>query len=146
LQGWEGNTRKKKNESRRTLADEIWRIWEAYQPKASKEIWQRDDDCSLALGFARVFFEKVFVIIDLYSLAELMKECDKYKDRPAIAVKHLSVCPVYIRPNNRASMSLPVRSQPVSECLGVQSIFTTIHRLRYATNLSRFDMRVLPLP
>lgn len=72
---------RRKIESRRYLADEIWRIWKAYQPKASQEIWQRDDDCSLALGFARVVFEKVYGKMDLYSLAELMKECDRYKKR-----------------------------------------------------------------
>ena len=50
--------------------------------KPVKSFWQRDDDCSLALGFARAVFEKVFVKIDLYSLAELMKECNRYKNRP----------------------------------------------------------------
>jgi hypothetical protein len=68
-------------ESRRYLADEIWRIWKAYQPKASQEIWQRDDNCSLALSFARVVFEKVYGKTNLYSLAELMKECNRYKKR-----------------------------------------------------------------
>ncbi len=72
---------RRKIESRRYLVDEIWRIWKAYQPKASQEIWQRGDGCSLALGFARVVFEQVYVVIDLYSLAELMKECDRYKKR-----------------------------------------------------------------
>lgn len=65
---------RRKIESRRPLADEIWSLWVKYRPNESRKVWQREGVFSPALKFAIAVFKQIVDNADPYTVAELLKE------------------------------------------------------------------------